>query len=81
MNNRYAIIENTLVTTVAIADAEYAQSQGWISCPDEVNAGWTYADNVFAPPAPYVPSAEENKATAVNLLQATDWSSMPEVAD
>ena len=81
MTNKYAIIENTLVTNVAVADAEFAQSQGWVSCPEEVSAGWTYVNDVFAPPAPYVPSAEENKATAVNLLQATDWTSIPDVAD
>ena len=81
MTNKYAIIENTLVTNVAVADAEFAQSQGWVSCPEEVSAGWTYVNDVFAPPAPYVPSADDNKATAVNLLQATDWTSIPDVAD
>ena len=79
MTNKYAIIENTLVTNVALADAEFAQSQGWVSCPDEVSAGWTYVNDVFAPPAPYVPSADENKAQAVQLLQATDWVNEPDV--
>ena len=81
MTNKYAIIENTLVTNVAVADSEFAQSQGWVSCPEEVSQGWTYVNDVFMPPAPYVPSAEDNKTTAVNLLQATDWTSIPDVAD
>jgi hypothetical protein len=81
MTNKYAIIENTLVTNVAVADAEFAQSQGWVSCPEEVSQGWTYVNDVFMPPTPYVPSAEDNKATAVSLLQATDWTSIPDVAD
>jgi hypothetical protein len=81
MTNKYAIIENTLVTNVAVADAEFAQSQGWVSCPEEVSAGWTYVNDVFAPPTPYVPTAEENKARAVQILQATDWTSIPDVAD
>jgi hypothetical protein len=81
MTNKYAIIENTLVTNVALADAEFAQSQGWVSCPDEVGPGWTYVNNVFAPPAPYVPSADDNKAKAVNLLQQTDWTSIPDVGN
>ena len=81
MTNKYAIIENALVTNVALADAEYAQSQGWISCPDEVGPGWTYTDNVFVPPAPYVRPAEQNKQQAVYLLQQTDWASIPDVAD
>jgi hypothetical protein len=81
MTNKYAIIENTLVTNVAVADAEFAQSQGWVSCPEEVSASWTYVNDVFMPPTPYVPSADDNKSTAVNLLQATDWTSIPDVAD
>ena len=81
MTNKYAIIENTLVTNVAVADAEFAQSQGWVSCPDEVGPGWTYVNDVFAPPAPYVPSAEDNKVKAVQLLQATDWTTIADVAD
>lgn len=81
MTNKYAIIENTLVTNVAVADAEFAQSQGWVSCPDEVAPGWTYVNDVFAPPAPYVPSADDNKAKAVNLLQQTDWTSIPDVGN
>ena len=79
MSNRYAIIENELVTNVALADAEYAQSQGWTSCPDEVGPGWGYTSGVFTPPKPYEPSAEENKATAVALLQQTDWVNEPDV--
>jgi hypothetical protein len=81
MTNKYAIIENTLVTNVAVADVEFAESQGWVSCPEEVSQGWTYVNDVFMPPTPYVPSADDNKATAVNLLQATDWTSIPDVAD
>jgi hypothetical protein len=81
MTNKYAIIENTLVTNVALADAEFAQSQGWVSCPNEVCPGWTYVNDVFAPPAPYVPSADDNKVKAVQLLQATDWTTIADVAD
>ena len=35
----------------------------------------------YIPPAPYVPTAEANKATAVNLLTQTDWASIADVAN
>lgn len=33
------------------------------------------------PPPPPPPTAEENKATAVDLLSQTDWTALPDVAD
>jgi hypothetical protein len=39
---------------------------------------WTEA-NTPVPPAP--PTAEQNKLTAVNKLQDTDWATIPDVAD
>ena len=36
---------------------------------------------VIAEYIPYVPSAETNKETAVNLLTQTDWTTIPDVAD
>ena len=41
-------------------------------------AAWTVA-NTPVPPTP--PTAEENKATAVSLLQQTDWTQIPSVSD
>jgi hypothetical protein len=41
-------------------------------------AAWTVA-NTPVPPTP--PTAEENKATAVGLLQDTDWTQIPSVSD
>jgi len=35
----------------------------------------------YVPPPPYVPTAEDNKNTAVNLLTQTDWTTIPDVAD
>jgi hypothetical protein len=39
---------------------------------------WTVA-NTPVPPSP--PTAEQNKQTAVDKLQATDWTTIPDVAD
>jgi len=47
----------------------------WANC---CMTKWTEA-NTPVPPQP--PTAEENKTTAVNKLQATDWATIPDVAD
>jgi len=52
MANRYAIVENGLVTNVVVAEAYIAHNNGWIDCP-VAGPGWTYADGVFTePPEP-----------------------------
>lgn len=48
---RYAIIENGKVANIVVADAEYAQKQGWVECPDGVDIGWSFdGDSVIPPP-------------------------------
>ena len=47
----------------------------WANC---CMAKWTEA-NTPVPPQP--PTAEQNKTTAVNKLQATDWTTIPDVSD
>lgn len=49
---KYAIIENQVVANIVLADAEYAQSQGWIAAPDNVGIGWGYVGGKFVEPAP-----------------------------
>ena len=66
--NRYAIIENSLVINIAIADPEFAISQGWIACNDDVTIGWNYINNLFTPPAPvYLTFDELNNDTQQRL--------------
>lgn len=47
----------------------------WANC---CMTKWTEA-NTPIPPAP--PTAEQNKQNAVNKLQATDWTTIPDVGD
>jgi hypothetical protein len=62
---KYAIIENNTVVNVVLADAQFALSNGWVECQNDVEIGWTYADGVFTPPpepevvAPPAPTKEE----------------------
>jgi hypothetical protein len=81
----YAIIENNLVVNTAVADAEYAESQGWVELTGGAGIGWSYIDGQFiAPPKP-TPTPEEiqaaNKTQAESLLQQTDWVEIPSVSD
>lgn len=48
---------------------------------DECVAGDYGTVAEYAPPPPYVPTASDNKTTAVSLLQATDWTQIPSVSD
>ena len=74
-NNRIAeVIANA--KTFPIAEPLY-----WIDCPSDCTTEWTYVEGEFIPPQPYVLTAEENKQTAMNLLQATDWTTIPDVGD
>jgi hypothetical protein len=47
----------------------------WVNC---CLAAWTVA-NTPVPPSP--PTAEDNKQNAIDLLQATDWTTIPDVSD
>ena len=54
MTNTYAIIENNIVVNKVLADAEFAQEQGWVALPEGVDIGWTYDGKNATPPEPVV---------------------------
>lgn len=61
---------------------EVADPLYWTDCPEDCTTEWTYNGTEFLPPVgPTPPTAEENKATAVSLLQQTDWVNQPDVRD
>ena len=75
-----------------VRELQWQETSGWIEfwdnpneditvLPDWVNcclSVWTVA-NTPVPPSPS--TAEDNKNTAVNLLQKTDWTTIPDVSD
>lgn len=80
---RVAQVVNSKSETFEVDDTLF-----WADCADDVVADnfWYNPDNQLieanlppAPPEP--PTAEENKSTAVGLLQETDWTTIPGVAD
>jgi|694.fasta_scaffold75522_3 hypothetical protein len=58
-----------------IPNEEITALPSWANC---CMTKWTEA-NTPVPPQP--PTAEQNKQTAVEKLQATDWATIPDVAD
>ena len=71
---------------------QWEETSGWLEFWDQQNeditalpswvdcclAVWTVA-NTPVPPSP--PTAEDNKQTAIILLQQTDWTQIPSVSD
>jgi hypothetical protein len=57
----------------------------WVSCANDVEQDKFWYDPVTqtikAFPAPSAPTAEQNGATAVSLLAATDWVNQPDVTN
>ena len=54
----------------------------WNDCPDDCVAyQYQYVDGQYVAYVPPPIPAETNKATAVNLLQETDWTQIPSVSD
>lgn len=79
MDNRYAIIENGVVTNVVLADSTFAEEQGWIAAPDDVGPGWLWDGNNFIPPQrdPKVAWAEI-RTQRNERLAACDWTQLPD---
>ena len=71
---------------------QWQETKGWLEFWDQQNeditslpswvdcclAVWTVA-NTPVPPSP--PTAEDNKQTAIGILQQTDWTQIPSVSD
>lgn len=62
-----------------------APDHEWVDCPDNITAGnFNYVNGQFVAipiPDPVPPTAEENKATAVQMLQTTDWTATVDISD
>ena len=73
MTNRFAIIENGIVSNVVLADAETASANGWVECL-VAGPSWTYANGVFTEPVevePVVPTAPTKEELLAELQVLT----------
>lgn len=60
----YAIIENGKVVNTVVADADYAQSQGWVALSEGAGIDWDYDGTSFIdnrPKTEYVAPTEPTK--------------------
>lgn len=76
---KFAIIEKNIVTNLVISDPEFASSNGWIECNENVTVGCIYQNGIFEQNK--IDYFETNKTTASMLLQSTDWTQSPDVSD
>lgn len=54
----------------------------WLDCPDDIIAyNYQYTQGQFVKYEPPAPTADENKQTAVSLLQQTDWTTIADVGN
>ena len=63
---------------------EVGQPLFWVECADDVKADQFWYDpqtQTIEPNPIYIPTAEENKQTAIELLQKTDWATIADVSD
>jgi len=83
----YVYLTNNIVTDQAQVDpynvfnADYASQ--FIEAPDGVTFGWSLVDGTWTPPPAPTPEdiQAQNKQQATALLQQTDWTTIPDVAD
>jgi len=73
MNNKFAVIENGIVTNVVIGTPTIAENQMLVQC-DNAGPGWKYIDGQFVEPDP-VPAApaaptKEQLLAQLQALQA-----------
>ena len=77
-----AQIENEMVVNVlAVTDINFLPNLIEIPAGSSAGIGWGYVNGEFvAPPVPET-TAEENKATAISLLEQTDWTTIADVGN
>jgi hypothetical protein len=77
---RVAQVVDSKADTFEVGDTLF-----WADCANDVVADqfWYNPDNQLIEPnlPPPPATAEENKQTAIGLLSATDWATIPDVAD
>ena len=80
---RVAIIENGVVANIAVADPEFAREQGWV-VSETAQMGDLWDGITFTSPAATDAEIETQwiiiRAERNNLLAASDWTQLPDVA-
>jgi hypothetical protein len=77
---KYAVIENGVVTNVAVATPEVAAERGWVECPPGVGIGWTFdgAGEPLPPPPDVEGESARVRAERDRLLVESDVMVLPD---
>ena len=81
MTNKYAKVENGVVTNMIVADSEWASEQGLVLCPDYDDAGqaigmgatyenWQFTAYVAPEPTPVAAPTKEELMAQLAVLSA-----------
>lgn len=77
-----AQIENNLVVNVlVVTDINFLPNLIEIPKGSNAGIGWGYIDGSFVAPAIPETTADQNKTTAVTLLNQTDWTTIADVGN
>ena len=80
------VLNGYRIAEVTSNEFEVAEPLYWVDCSNECLADIWYFNaetqqcEIVVIPVP-LPTADENKSTAISLLQATDWTQIPSVSD
>ncbi len=92
MINKYAKIENGVVTNMIVADSEWASDQGLVLCPDYDSAGqalgigatyanWQFTAYVAPEPTPVAAPTKEELMAQLAVLSAQIQALSPAAAE
>ena len=74
-------LENYRICQVEENDFPVAEPLFWTDCPNNCDTQWFYENGAFISPVDIIPTAEQNKETAVQLLSQTDWTTISDIGN
>lgn len=88
-NKRYLILDNNnIAVNDIICGPNYPITENMIeasinppSDSPSAGIGWSYINNAWVEPALPIPTSDENKQTAIELLSKTDWTAADDVGN
>ena len=79
MLNNYAIVENSIIINVVLAEKEFAESQGWILLEEGFTIGDLYENGQFIKNLDRI--KQKNKNLAQQILLDTDWTATVDISN
>ena len=88
-NKRYLVLDlNNIAINDILCEPDFPIESNMIEVPitpleggQNVGIGWIYENGIWVEPPIPIPTAEQNKETAISLLQQTDWTTIADVGN